>query len=74
MRLKDPSFQFLIRNEYCNGGGGSEFLFIQACYKYFKSEFNEIKEITYSEIIEAIGYKIGNGERTWPSFILYVST
>lgn len=59
MRLKDPSFQFLIRNEYCNGGGGSEFLFIQACYKYFKSEFNEIKEI-----IEAIGYKIGNGERT----------
>lgn len=68
MRLKDPSFQFLIRNEYCNGGGGSEFLFIQACYKYFKSEFNEIKEI-----IEAIGYKIGNGDGTWPSFILYVS-
>lgn len=69
MRLKDPSFQFLIRKEYCNGGGGSEFLFIQACYKYFKSEFNEIKEI-----IEAIGYKIGNGDGTWPSFILYVST
>lgn len=59
MRLKDPSFQFLIRKEYCNGGGGSEFLFIQACYKYFKSEFNEIKEI-----IEAIGYKIGNGDGT----------
>lgn len=69
MRLKDPSFQFLIRKESCNGGGGSEFLFIQACYKYFKSEFNEIKEI-----IEAIGYKIGNGDGTWPSFILYVST